>query len=181
MTTYRDDVDVDTRADTPRRARTVERDSWRPGIGPGLVLGLVAGAGVVISCFLSWREPTVRPDDVPLAFLFDHDSGAHHPSLLLALVPFAALLIIGAFVPRGGMLRFLGGLGTLAVAGLFAYQTDRLIGPDGDLGSVLDAGFYVAALAGLLGLVSGLVHGAWSRRRVVDAEEDPDLWSRRRR
>jgi hypothetical protein len=178
MTTYRD-TDVET-GSAPRRTRTVERDTWRPAVGPGMVLGLLAGAGVIVSCFLTWRDPSVRPDDVPIAFLFDDNTGAHHPSLLLALIPFAALLVIGALVPRGGPLRFLGGLGTLVVAGLFAYQTDRLLGPDGDLGSVLEVGFYVAALAGILGLVSGLVRGAWSHRRVVDADEDPDLWSRRR-
>ena len=179
MTTYRD-ADVDT-APRSRRMRTVERDTWRPTIGPGMVLGLLAGAGVILSCFFAWRDPSVRPDDVPIAFLFDRDTGAQHPSLLLLLIPFAALLVIGAFVPRGAPLRFLGGLGTLVVAGLFAYQTDRLLGPDGDLGAALEAGFYLAAIAGVLGLVAGLVRGAWSRRRVVDAEEeDPDLWSRRR-
>lgn len=179
----------DVGADEPR-ARVVERHSWRPaGVGPGFVLGLTSGIGLIVSMFLPWREPSMHPDDVPLEFLWDQASAAHHPSLLLALIPLAGLLVVGALVPRGSGMRLLGGVGTLVVAALFAVQLNRLVDDlpgAGDLGDALDVGFYVAAIAGLLGLASGFMPGAWARRRTVDyydgrEDADPDMWDRRRR
>jgi hypothetical protein len=165
------------------RERVVERGSWRPaGIGPGMVLGILSGIGVVVSLFLEWRNPAVHADDVPLSFLWDKNASGQ-PSLLLVLIPCAALLIIGALIPRGGPLRLLGGLGTVVVAGLFAFQLDR--STSGSLGDALEAGFYVAALAGILGVVSGVLPGGWAWQRTVE-REDPgaagaEMWDRRRR
>ena len=59
---------------TGRRNRRIERDSWVPTLGPGMVLGAISTIGLVISMLMSWRTPDVHPSGIPLAFLFD-DAG----------------------------------------------------------------------------------------------------------
>ena len=70
-----------------RRSRRVERSTWAPRVGPGMVLGALGGAGIVVSMFLSWRTGDVMPSDIPFAFLFDHTTTSDGPSLLIALHP----------------------------------------------------------------------------------------------
>ncbi len=55
--------------------------------------------------------------------------------------------------PFGAGLRLLGSIVLLAVAGVFAYQLDRSLFGGTDLGDVLDSGFYVAAVGGVVALV----------------------------
>ena len=134
-----------------------------------MVLGALGTAGVIVSMFLSWRTGSVHPSEVPAAFLWDRTTTSSSPSLLIFLIPFAVVLGVGAFLPMGRGLRLLGGIGTLAVTGLFAYQLYRVTDSGGgDLWDTLDIGFYVAAVAGFLGFVSGFVPSGWARRRTVD-------------
>jgi hypothetical protein len=42
--------------------------------------------------------------------------------------------------------------------------------PGADLGDVLETGFYVAAIAGVLGLVSGLLPSGWAERRWSETD-----------
>lgn len=157
-----------------RRSRRVERSTWAPRVGPGMVLGALGGAGIVVSMFLSWRTGDVMPSDIPFAFLFDHTTTSDSPSLLIALIPIAVIVVVGAFLPRAAGARVLGGLLMLVVAGLFAYQLHEVLDdafPGSSLTDALDTGFYVAAISGLVALVSGFMPSGWSRRRTVSDEE----------
>jgi len=139
----------------------------------GLILGVVGAVGVIVSLFMSWRTGAVHPSDVPAAFLWDrHASG--DPSLLVFLIPLAVLVVLGIVAPGGGVLRGLGGLGVLAVCGLFAYQLDRLLLSGQSLGDALDTGFYFAAVGGIVALISALFP-SWGGRRAVttDAVDEP--------
>jgi hypothetical protein len=161
-------------ATVPRRERRVDRASWRPTVGPGMVLGVLGTVGVVVSLFLSWRSGSVHPSDIPLAFLFDSTTTVHNPSLLLALIPLAVILGVGSVMPRAAAARLIGALGVLAVVALFAvqlhYVTNRTAGAS--TWDALDTGFYVAAIAGLVGLVSGFLPSGWTRRRWSESAVD---------
>ena len=159
-----------------RRDRRIERSSWAPTVGPGMVLGVLGTIGVVVSMFLSWRTGGVHASDVPFAFLFDSTTTAQSPSLLIALIPLAVILAVGALMPRAAGARVIGGLGTLVVVVLFAIQLNYLVDrfPGGSVWDQLDTGFYVAAIAGLVGLVSGFMPSGWTRRRSYERDTDVD-------
>ncbi len=153
----------------PREARS-ERTRSTATFGPGMVLGLLGTAGLVVSMFLSWRTTDVHPSGIPLAFLFDHGTTAKDPSILLALIPFAVLLGLGSVMPRASAARVIGSLGAIAVVVLFGIQLNQLIDqpPGANLGDVLDTGFYVAAIAALVGLVSAFMPAVRTRGQVVE-------------
>lgn len=173
------DPRTDPRTDDPvmstpavTRERAVERQDTVMGApGPGMILGLVGALGIIASLFMSWRDPAVHPDDVPLRFLFDNGTTAHHPSLLLVLIPLVALVVIGALLPAGAVLRIIGGLGTLAVVALFIFQVDDLV-IGGSTFDVLDVGLYICAIGGIFALLSGFVPAGWRSRRTVERELD---------
>lgn len=158
------------------RDRRVERDTWAPTLGPGMVLGALSTIGVVVAMFMSWQSTNIHPSDVPFAFLFDDSTTSKDPSILIALIPMAVLLGIGTVMPRARAARIVGALGTLAVVVLFAVQLNQVLDklPGSDLGDALDPGFYVAAIAGLVGLVSGFMPSGWTRRRSVAADSTVD-------
>jgi hypothetical protein len=141
-----------------------------------MILGVIGTAGLVVSMFLAWRDGGVHPSDVPLAFLFDSTTTASSPSILLALIPFAALIGIGSLLPRAGAARLIGALGALAVVVLFAVQTHYLTDrfPGTSMWDVLDTGFWVAAIASLVALVSGFMPSGWTRRRWSETENEFD-------
>src|SRR4051812_20332587 len=162
---------VSTRHSTPVATRDsgVGRTSWVP-FGPGMVLGAIATIGVIVAMFMSWRTGDVHPSGVPLAFLFDDSTTSNDPSILLALIPMAVLLGVGTVMPRGNAARAVGALGTIAVVVLFAVQLNNQLDsvPGSNLGDVLETGYYVAAIAGLVGLVSAFMPGWWHRRQAVN-------------
>jgi hypothetical protein len=151
-----------------RGRRVVERRESAPiAIGPGMILGAIGAAGVIVSIFLPWRDGGIYPSDIPVAFLWNR-SATSNPSLLILLIPLAVVLVIGAFVPMGAGVRLFGAVGTLIVAGVFAYQLNRTVDAFGrDLGDALDTGFYLAAIGGILAFVSGLIPSGWRTRREV--------------
>lgn len=150
-----------------RTADVVERRGWTPGFGPGMLLGALGVAGVIVSMFLPWRVGDVHPSDIPVEFLWNRNATGS-PSLLIFLIPLALLLAVGAFVPMGAGLRVFGGLGAMLVAGVFAYQLNRAGDAIGaDLGDLLDTGFYFAAIGGVVGFVSGFLPSGWGVRREV--------------
>jgi hypothetical protein len=155
-------------SDRVGQGRVVERQTSRPLVfGPGLILGTLGAAGVIASMFLPWRESDIYPSDIPVAFLWDRGATSSL-SLLILLIPLAVILVIGAFVPMGAGVRLFGALGTLIVTGAFAYQLHRTLDAlGGDLGDVLDTGFYLAAIGGLVAFVSGLMPSGWRTRREV--------------
>ena len=159
-----------------RRNRRVERDSWVPTLGPGMVLGAIGTIGLVVSMFMSWRTPDVHPSDIPFAFLFDHGTTAHDPSILLALIPMAILLGVGTVMPRASAARVVGSLGAIAVVVLFVIQLNSQLDsiPNANVGDVLDTGYYIAAIAALVGLVSGFLPSGWAQRRESRMETIDD-------
>ena len=131
-----------------------------------MLLGAISTIGVVVAMFMSWRATDVHPSGIPFAFLFDNGTTAHDPSILLALIPFAVILGVGTLMPGAGVARIIGGLGVLAVVTLFGVQLSQQLDklPGANLGDVLDTGFYVAAISGFVGLVSGFVPSGWTQR-----------------
>ena len=161
--------------DRVREGRLVERETTRPVVfGPGMILGALGAAGVIVSLFLPWRESNVHPSDIPVSFLWDRTSTSSL-SLLILLIPLAVVLIIGAFVPMGAGVRLFGAVGTLVVVGVFAYQLNRTVDAfGGSLGDVLDSGFYLAAIGGIVAFVSSLIPSGWRTRREVIRSVDED-------
>ncbi len=167
--TVREPVD---NAPVTHRERRVDHASWRPTVGPGMVLGVLSTIGVVVSMFLAWRSGGVKPGNISVGFLFDSTTTSTSPSLLVVLIPLAVVLAVGAVMPRAAGARVLGGLGVIAVVVLFAVQvhyiTDRF--PGSSMWDVLDTGWYVAGIAGLIGFVSGFMPSGWTRRRWTENE-----------
>lgn len=162
-------------APVARRDRRIDRASWSPTVGPGMVLGVLGTLGVVVSMFMSWQNGGIHPSDIPFAFLFDSTTTARNPSLLIALIPLAVILAIGSVMPRASGARIVGALGVLVVVVLFAVQLNSAVDRFG--GSVwdsLDTGYYVGAIAGLVGLVSGFLPSGWMRRRWSESETAVD-------
>jgi len=156
--------------------RTVRRERVGASFGPGMVLGLAGTAGVVLSMFLPWRTGDVDASEIPFAMLWDRFAHSG-PSLLIALIPIAAVIAIGSLLPGAAAARFVGGVAALVVGGLFAYQLHRNLDASTGLGDVLDIGFYLAVAGGLVALVSGLMPGAFTRRTTYersDADADAD-------
>jgi len=159
-----------------RQRRHIERDSWVPTLGPGMVLGAIGTIGLVVSMLMSWRTPDVHPSGIPFAFLFDSGTTASDPSILLALIPMTILLAVGTAMPRASAARVVGSLGTIAVAVLFLIQLNSQLDaiPNANVGDVLDTGFYIAAIAGIVGLVSGFMPSGWMERRTSRTETVDD-------
>ena len=65
MTSYQHDRTYDA-PPTRRRERRVDRASWTPTFGPGMVLGALGSLGVILSIFLSWRTGAGHPSDIPI-------------------------------------------------------------------------------------------------------------------
>jgi hypothetical protein len=139
----------------PRQNYPVHR--WGITVGPGMIVGAAATVGLVVSMFMSWRAGSVHPSEIPAAFLWDRDATGD-TSLLIFLIPLAALLGIGSFMRGGSALRLFAGFLAMVVVGLFAYQlhevTDRL---NISFSNALDPGFYVAGIAAIAGFVSGFL------------------------
>jgi len=155
-----------------RRERRVDRARWVPALGPGMVLGVLGTLGVVVSVFMSWRSAGVDPSDIPFAFLFDSTTTATSPSLLVALIPLAVVLAVGALMPRANGARVIGALGVLVVVVLFAVQLNYVVDstPGVSVWDLLDTGFYVAGIAGIVALVSGFMPSGWTRRHWSESE-----------
>jgi hypothetical protein len=148
--------------------------TWAAPSLAGLVLGVLGAAGVVISIFTSWRSGSVKPVDIPASFLWDqHATG--NPSMLIWLIPIAAVIVIGIVVPGAGVLRALGGIAALVVCALFAWELNHVADRFGQsLGDVLDTGFYMCAIGGLLAVISGAFPSGWAGRSVNRSEYADD-------
>jgi hypothetical protein len=134
--------------------------------GPGLILGALGALFVLASLFATWRT-SVHASDVPVAFLWDKMTKATDPSLLILLIPILIVLIVGALSPLGRGLRAFGGLATLVVVGVFAYQLSELVGlfhNGTNVGDVLSTGWYLAAVGGFFSLASAFAPSPSSTR-----------------
>ncbi len=153
--------------------------TWAAPSLAGLVLGVLGAAGVVISIFMSWRSGSGHPVDIPAVFLWD-DTATGNPSMLIWLIPIAAVIVVGIVVPGAGVLRALGGLAALVVCALFVWQLNDLADRFGQsLGDALDTGFYVCAIGGLLALISAAFPSGWAGRSVDRTEYADDGYDNR--
>ncbi len=169
-------MDIRQTEPVSRQDRRIERASWVPTLGPGMVLGAIGTLGLVVSMFMSWRSTDVHPSGIPFAFLFDSGTTGQDPSILLALIPMALLLGVGTVMPRASAARVVGALGTIVVVVLFAFQLSQQVDklPGTNWGDLLETGFYVAAISALVGLVSGFLPSGWSERRSSRTESIVD-------
>jgi hypothetical protein len=88
----------------------------------------------------------------------------------------AILLGVGTAMPRASAARIVGALGTIVVVVLFVIQLNSQLDqiPGANVGDVLDTGFYVAAIAALVGLVSGFLPSGWAQRRWTQTDSTVD-------
>jgi hypothetical protein len=142
------------------------RTRWSVTVGPGMIVGVVATVALVVSMFMSWQSGGVHPSAIPAAFLWDRNATGD-PSLLVFLIPLAVVLDVGSLVRGGSGLGVLTGLLTMIVVGVYAYQLHEVTDALGvNFSDTLDSGFYVAAIAGVVGFMSGFVPTTIVTRRV---------------
>ncbi len=112
---------------------------WRRrigGVGPALVV--LGAAGILGSGFLHWLDVTVSRGsfevtrtatgtDVPLQFLWDTGTRSHDPTVLVVLIPAAALALLGIAWRRARLAALVGGIAAMVVGGLYAYQINATI------------------------------------------------------
>jgi hypothetical protein len=116
--------------------------------------------------FMSWQSGGVHPSDIPAAFLWDREATGD-PSFLVYLIPLAVVMGVGSLLRGGAGLRILAGLLTMVVVGVYAYQLHEITDQLGvSFGDAIDSGFYVAAVAGVIGFVSGFFPTTVRTRRV---------------
>jgi hypothetical protein len=134
-------------------------------VGPGQIITALGALAVGVACFLDWLRAgdgllSAKADVVPWDFLW-HKTSTSTTSLLVWLIPIAALIAVAAIVPQLRFVALAGGIAALAVAGLYAYQLNGLIDLQSrDIGSVYDRlgiGDYVVAGGGFLAVVGTLV------------------------
>src|SRR6478735_3098083 len=154
-------------ADAPVETRRTRRSFT---VGPGMVVGVIATVALVVSIFMLWQSGGVHPSSIPAAFLWDRNATGD-PSLLVFLIPLAVLLGIGSLMRGGAGLRVLAGLLTMVLVGVYAYQLHEVTDSLGvSFSDTLDVGFYVAAVAGVVGFVSGFVPTTVRSRRTERVE-----------
>jgi hypothetical protein len=99
-------------------------------LGVGQALATIGSIVVIVSIFLNWVDSTTAvgtrtatATTVPVQFLFDYQTRAHDPSIVLILVVGAALGLFGTILARRGpALRLLAAIGgLLAVGTAFGY------------------------------------------------------------
>jgi hypothetical protein len=177
--TAADATTTDATAATPAPAATTESTAPPPpsgapvtaasgggfSIGPGQIITALGAIAVGVACFLDWLRSgsgvrSAKADIVPWDFLW-HKTSTSSTSLLVWLIPIAALIAVAAIVPQLRFIGLAGGIAALAVAGLYAFQLNELIDSfPRDVGSVYDRlgiGDYVVAGGGFLAIVGTLV------------------------
>jgi len=133
-----------------------------------MVVCIIGAVLVIVSIFLNWfdtsvgfRSVTYDGRETPLDFLWDKSSASDDPSLVIALVPAALLIAVGA-LKQLRWLALIGGIVAVVVAVVFVYQVNRIAN---DLPSAADIGLFdligiapwFALLGGVFGVVGALV------------------------
>ena len=160
-------------APVARQDRRIERASWVPTLGPGMVLGAIGTVGLVVAMFMSWQTNGVHPSGIPFAFLFDYKTTAQDPSILLALIPMAVLLAVGTAMPRASARR--------ASSARSARSPCSCCSPSSSAGRSTSsrARTWVTCSTpastsrrspALVGLVSGFMPSGWAERRWTETE-----------
>jgi hypothetical protein len=101
-------------------------------------LVLLGAAGVLGSGFLHWLDRTVSRGSfqvtrtttgtgVPVQFLWDSTTRSRDPSVLVVLIPIAAVAVLGVVIRHGRGLALFAGAAAICVSGLYAFQVNRMI------------------------------------------------------
>ena len=138
-------------------------------LGSPLAIALcVAGAVlVVVSIFLNWADITIGRQSfstdssgIPLEFLWHKNTTSEDPSLIVALIPAAMLIVLGT-LRKVRWLALLGGIIAILVAGLYAYQVnsglDKLPTQVQSIFDFIGIAPWFAFVGGIFGVVGGLV------------------------
>jgi hypothetical protein len=133
-----------------------------------LILCVLGAILLVVSIFLHWidfsiagRSFSANGREVPFDFLWDHKSNSEDPSLIVALIPAALLIGVGA-LSKVRWLALIGGILAIVVAILFGIQADSLLK---DAPSSVDLSYFefvgiapwFALVGGILGVVGAVV------------------------
>jgi len=133
-----------------------------------LAVCLIGAVLVIVSILLNWVDRSIGAQaftangrEVPLGFLWDNNTTSEDPSLVVALIPAALLIGVGA-LKRLRWLALVGGVLAIVVAVLFGYQVDQGLS---DLPPQAEVGFFdwigiapwFALVGGILGVVGALV------------------------
>jgi hypothetical protein len=130
-----------------------------------LVIGAVSAVAVFVSAFLAWfsfegPDGSLNGTSVPVEFLWNTSIGGDGVSLLVALGPLAALILVGAIFGQARALAVIGGVLAVVVAILFVVQTNSLLDDlriDEGTFDALGIGPYIAFAGGIAGIFAGLV------------------------
>ncbi len=134
----------------------------RPSM-PGLILGVLGGALMILGAFLDWIQGAdTKGIEGPVEVLWDPNV-QREPANFLTSVGFVVIVlglleILGAALSRGGLARLGAVLGIVVVV-LFMISIYRAEGNIGDLG--------IGVWAILLGSILALVGGFVARRPAV--------------
>jgi hypothetical protein len=148
---------------------------------------VVGAAAIILSLFLNWLDlhvsvgtaslsRTENATKVPVQFLFDKEETANDPTILIILIPAAALGLLGALIHQKALTFIAGGV-SLVVAGLYAYQLDQSLGILNNaargvvhfgLSDVIGIAPYVCAAGALIMLV-----GAFMLHRAPGEDDVP--------
>ncbi len=122
---------------------------------------------MVVSIFLDWASVTVGSQSfstaakgVPIEFLWDKNSGSTDPSLLIALIPAAVLILVG-ILHRVRLVAVLGGIVAIVVACLYTYQVstglDQLPPSVQSIFDFIGIAPWFALVGGIFGVIGGLI------------------------
>ena len=124
---------------------------------PGLILGIVGGALMILGAFLDWVAvgPSKGTTEVPVEFFWDPNV-QREPNFVttggFVVIVLGLLVILGAALGRGGLARVGAVLGIAAVV-LFTISFYRADGGIGDLG----IGIWLILAGSVVALVSGFL------------------------
>jgi hypothetical protein len=131
-----------------------------------LILCVLGAILVIVSIFLNWADLSVGRQtftasgtDVPIQFLWDKNTTSNDPSLLIALLPGALLIALGA-LNKIRWFAIVGGLVAILVAVLYGYQVDQglsdLPGKTG-LFDFIGIAPWFALGGGIIGIIGGVM------------------------
>jgi hypothetical protein len=163
----------------------------RSPVSWGQALVALGAVAIIVSLFLNWLDlhvsvgtaslsRTGNATKVPVQFLFDKKETANDPTILIILIPAAALGLLGALIRRKALAFIAGGV-SLVVAGLYAYQLDQSLGILNDaargvvhfgLSDVIGIAPYVCAGGALIMLVGAFMLHPTPRRDDSSADLD---------
>ncbi len=169
MTTTPEPPETPAVTAAPPTAPGAPSDGGGLAISPvALAMCVIGAVLVIVSIFLNWVDRSIGAQSftangrkVPLDFLWDNNTASKDPALIVALIPAALLIGVGA-LSKLRWLALVGGVVAIVVAVLFGYQVDQGLGnlpPQAKVGFFDWIGIapWFALVGGILGVVGALV------------------------